>query len=138
MALSKAQTSMLHVAKRQLGLDDDAYRAVLRRTAGVTTSRALDNHGLDSVLAELERLGWKGPAGRKSFGGFRPGFASNAQLHIIRQLWLEFTGGTGTERGLERWLERQFKVSALRFVTHQVAAKAMTALKAMNQRKQAA
>jgi phage gp16-like protein len=129
---------MLHVARQQLGLDDDAYRDVLRRAAGVTSSRALDNHALDSVLAELERLGWRGPAGRKSFGEFRPGFASNAQAHAIRQLWLEFTGGTGTERGLEHWLERQFKVSALRFATHQVAAKAITALKEMNRRKRAA
>lgn len=135
MALSRAQTSMIHVAKRQLGLDDDTYRAILRRAAGVSSSRALDNIGLDAVLAELERLGFTGPAGRQSFGGFRPGFISNAQAHTIRKLWAGFTEGAGTDRSLDHWLERQFKISSLRFLPAYLSGKVIVALREMNRRR---
>jgi len=126
---------MLHVAKAQLGLDDDAYRAMLKRAAGVDSSRRLDGVTFGWVLAELERLGWKAPAARRSFGGLRVGMVTDAQAHLIRTLWDDFTGGRGTEKGLDRWIERQFKVSALRFLPRHKAAKAIAALKEMNNRR---
>ena len=54
----KCQT--IHVARRQLDLDDATYRALLVRAAGVTSSRDLKSlKDCDAVLDELSRLGFK-------------------------------------------------------------------------------
>lgn len=54
----KCQT--IHVARRQLDLDDATYRALLVRAAGVTSSRDLKTvKDCDAVLDELSRLGFK-------------------------------------------------------------------------------
>lgn len=48
----------VHIAKKDLGLDDDAYRAILGRH-GVESSGALDMKGLEKLLTHMEKLGWE-------------------------------------------------------------------------------
>ncbi|PKN06661.1 MAG: regulatory protein GemA [Deltaproteobacteria bacterium HGW-Deltaproteobacteria-8] len=47
----------VHIAKKDLGLDDAAYRAILARH-GVESSGALDMKGLEKLLTHMEKLGW--------------------------------------------------------------------------------
>lgn len=47
----------VHIAKKDLGLDDEAYLAILARF-GVESSGALDVKGLEKLLAHFEKLGW--------------------------------------------------------------------------------
>ncbi|WP_165682140.1 gp16 family protein [Metapseudomonas otitidis] len=67
-----AAARKIQIARRQLGMDDDTYRAMLMRTVGATTSKGLTPRQIGRVLAELERLGFqptsprKAPAGRKT------------------------------------------------------------------------
>lgn len=49
----------IHVAKAQLGLDDETYRALLARIAGVRSAKDLNKRQIGAVLAEFERLGFK-------------------------------------------------------------------------------
>lgn len=70
----------------------------------------------------------KGP----SFGA-RPGMASFAQIEFIRTLWWEYTYERN-EESLNKWLERCFKISSLRFLKAEVAPKVITALKSMKAR----
>ncbi|WP_395505969.1 gp16 family protein [Ectopseudomonas hydrolytica] len=49
----------IQIARRQLGLDDDTYRAILKRTVGVESSKDLTPRQVGRVLVELERLGFK-------------------------------------------------------------------------------
>jgi len=49
----------IQIARRQLGLDDDTYRAILKRTVGVESSKDLSPRQVGRVLVELERLGFK-------------------------------------------------------------------------------
>ncbi len=65
----------IHIAKTQLGLDDDTYRAVLRRVAGVSSAKELEPRQVGRVLAEFERLGWKPKA--KPKGRARPNPAAS-------------------------------------------------------------
>lgn len=46
----------IHVLKKQLGQDDETYRAMLLRVAGVRSSADLDGPGRGKVLREMERL----------------------------------------------------------------------------------
>ncbi|MDF5874264.1 DUF1018 domain-containing protein [Pseudomonas aeruginosa] len=49
----------IQIARRQLGLDDHTYRAILQRSAGVESSKDLTPRQIGRVLAEFERLGWQ-------------------------------------------------------------------------------
>ncbi|MFE0757206.1 phage protein GemA/Gp16 family protein [Inquilinus sp. NPDC058860] len=69
----------VHVAKKQLGLDDETYRAVLRRVTGRDSAADLNEVQLGNVIREFVRLGWTGGA------DLRTGRTSTGRL--IRALW---------------------------------------------------
>lgn len=129
---TRKQLALAHVAKKQLGMDDDAYRTVLMRAAGVRSARDLDAAGFEAVMDEFGRLGFEArpKAGGPDYGR-RWGFASPAQVRLLRQLWQEYTRGEGTELSLGKWLKRTYGCDALRFLTAADAPKAITALKEM-------
>lgn len=56
----------IHIAKTQLGLDDDTYRAILARVAGVRSAKDLSPRQIGAVIAEFERLGWVPKAAKKT------------------------------------------------------------------------
>ena len=56
----------IHIAKSQLGLDDETYRALLARVAGVRSAKDLSPRQIVAVIAEFERLGWKPKTARKT------------------------------------------------------------------------
>jgi len=49
----------IHVAKKQLAMDDDAYRAMLLSVGGVSSSKELTPLGAAKVLRHLENCGFK-------------------------------------------------------------------------------
>lgn len=53
------QLSKIHIAKKDLGLDDETYRTLLKRVAGVTSAKDIGPIKAEAVLAEFERLGWQ-------------------------------------------------------------------------------
>jgi len=67
--MTRGQLALVHVAKKDLGLDDEAYRDILHVEAGVTSARDLTPSGLERVLARFREMGWPGP-GRRT-GGWR-------------------------------------------------------------------
>lgn len=56
--ISKGKLAQIHIAKAQLGLSDDEYRAILARTAGVSSAKQLTNRNVGNVLHEFRRLGF--------------------------------------------------------------------------------
>lgn len=55
-----ADIAKIQIARKQLSLDDDAYRAILAAQGnGATSSKELDFDGRQRVLAYMQRLGWK-------------------------------------------------------------------------------
>jgi phage gp16-like protein len=55
------QLAMIHIAKKELGLDDDTYRGVLRLISNGRTdsSRELDYGERKKLLEHFEGRGWK-------------------------------------------------------------------------------
>ncbi|GAB0057438.1 hypothetical protein SIID45300_01766 [Candidatus Magnetaquicoccaceae bacterium FCR-1] len=49
----------IHIAKVQLGLDDNAYRALLESCTGKASCKEMTDRELRGVLREFERRGWK-------------------------------------------------------------------------------
>ena len=97
MALSRKQTALIHVAKKQLALEDGDYRAILRQEAGVESSRALDADGFKSVLRRFGELGFT-PGSKRPDLGHRYGMASPEQAAFIISLWKQYTKGEGDDR----------------------------------------
>lgn len=59
-ARRKSELGKIHLAKKQLGMDDDTYRAMLHQVGGVDSAAALDAAGRAKVLDHLRRLGFRG------------------------------------------------------------------------------
>ncbi|PUA46959.1 regulatory protein GemA [Pseudomonas protegens] len=59
MSRRNLDLSKIHIAKKDLGLDDETYRALLVRVVGVRSAKDLSPRQAGKVLAEFERLGWK-------------------------------------------------------------------------------
>jgi phage gp16-like protein len=57
--MTRAALAKIHIAKKELALDDDTYRAVLKRVTGETSSAKLNDGEREKVLAEFRRLGWQ-------------------------------------------------------------------------------
>ncbi|GGA82432.1 hypothetical protein GCM10011491_07310 [Brucella endophytica] len=134
--ISKKQIALLHVAKRDLCLTEDDYRAILARYGNCESSADLDATGFDYVMRYFTALGFRSTWTKRTYGN-RPNMASPAQVDLIRSLWRQFTGSDDPEdRELNRWLNRFHHVSALRFVDTAKAKKIIPALKAMVARKQ--
>lgn len=49
----------IHIAKKQLGLTDEDYRALLQGYGGASSSSELDHAGRQRVLAYLQGIGFK-------------------------------------------------------------------------------
>ena len=71
----------IQIAKKELGLEDDDYRAILLRVTGKDSSTKLTDAQRIAVLAEFTRLGWT--------GGGKPAFkpSSKAHVRLIFGLW---------------------------------------------------
>lgn len=85
----RAMLAKVHLAKKDLALDEASYRGLLERVTKKASAAKCSQAQLHDVLAEFKRLGWKpkkkGPkrAGRRSLAD-RPEEAAK-----IRALWLD-------------------------------------------------
>lgn len=84
---TRALLAKIHIAKKQLGLDDETYRAIIaRHGAGKTSSRELTIAQMDAVLREFTAKGWA-PTPPKAKGNSRK-LATGPEVEKIRALWL--------------------------------------------------
>lgn len=56
------ELAKIHIAKKQLGLDDDTYRSMLWTVARVRSAADLDHAGRQAVLDHLKARGFKTPS----------------------------------------------------------------------------
>jgi hypothetical protein len=86
-AISPAKIRLIKTAVRQLDMSDDNYRAMLRRTAGVTSAKDVTLGNFDAVMAEFNRLGFQYQPSRRvpkgATSGSAAGRPSPAQLRLI-------------------------------------------------------
>ena len=87
----------IHVARKELALDDDDYRAILKRVTGKTSSAGLTPSEMDSALAEFQRLGWV-PKRKKGGKKWRP-TSERSDIRYIFVLWRLLNQAGVVERG---------------------------------------
>lgn len=55
----RQQLARIHMAKKQMGLDEDTYRSLLKRVGGMDSSAKMTVAQRNAVIAEFVRLGFK-------------------------------------------------------------------------------
>ncbi|MCE8027523.1 regulatory protein GemA [Halomonas daqingensis] len=64
--IHRGKLAQIHIARQELGLTDEDYRAILARTAGVSSAKQLTNRNVGYVIAEFKRLGWEPKPAKKA------------------------------------------------------------------------
>lgn len=99
MADLKSLRRVIKAAQRQMAMEDDAYRLLLKRVTGKTSCTQLNAFQCNQVLDEFKRLGWRAKS-RKNSG----------QIARIQYLWLCLRDAgkltNGTKQALYRWCDR--------------------------------
>ena len=129
MPISKQQKAVIHVAKSQLHMADEDYRALLLRVAGVRSSSDLEEPGFEALMAEFERLGFRSVKSPMQTVR-REGMATPAQIGKILALWKAYSG-RDDDLHLGKWLEKHFHVSHVRFLDDRRAGKVIAVLNKM-------
>ncbi len=148
------QRKLIHVAKRQLGMDEETYREMLRNVAGVSSSTELTLQMFQAVIDHLVSCGFKKTPGEYDYSGFvaykekwrktgmRPGMATPGQLASIeaawdhmRWYWAPDEGFGNRELALRGFLRKRFGASDLRFLNFDQAHGCIEALKAIQGRR---
>lgn len=119
--IRKRELAQIHVAKAQLGLDDETYRAMLWTVARVKSSADLDWAGRKKVIDHLKAKGFKikSPSKPAKAAPSRP-MAQDPEAKKIRALWI-FLHELGavhnpSEEALSAYVKRIAKVDALQWI----------------------
>lgn len=101
----------IHIAKSQLGMDDDVYRELLARVAGVRSAKDLSPRQVGRVLAEFERLGWqpKATAKGKAQGRTAPNPAAEREK-LVGKIKAQLTEAGRPWEYVDAMALRMFKV----------------------------
>lgn len=107
----KTHLAKIHIAKKDLHLDDATYRQIIREVGGVRSgsSADLDESGRNRVLAHFKAVGWKSKRKpRPRVTRNNEILASNDQVKLIRHIWIRMAEDgavkAGDETGLRAWV----------------------------------
>lgn len=132
--LSKDKLALIHVARQQVSMAEEDYRAMLLAVAGVESAKDLSSVGFRAVMNRFGQLGFVSTHPQAGFVR-RTGMATPEQVTRVRDMWRQWHG-QDDDAALNRWLEKKYGVSALRFADVVKAQKAIEGLKAMLSRQQ--
>ncbi|MBI3545971.1 MAG: regulatory protein GemA [Gammaproteobacteria bacterium] len=104
----------IHIAKKDLSLDDETYRTIVRSVGGAESGSSADLSplGRARVLAHFRRVGWNGrhqdKQTKKRITAAGDILASDPQVRMIRSLWIQMADGGAVknrdEQGLRAWV----------------------------------
>jgi phage gp16-like protein len=129
----RALIGKVHVAKTQLGLDDDLYRGILFDVAGERSAADCTEAQLIALVKHFESRGFSAKA---RSGAPRP--ADHPMAGKARALWISLHQlgaiANPSEKALEAFACRQLGVEKLQWANQSQGYKLIEALKAMAQR----
>ncbi|WCG81611.1 gp16 family protein [Pectobacterium sp. A5351] len=127
---------LIHIAKRDLQLDDDTYRQLLITVIGKSSTRDMTVPQLDNVLNAMKKRGFKIKVAKKA-SSTRP-LDDSPQSRKIRSLWLEMADAgiirDRSEAALARWVKRETGVDSLQWLNSEQASVIIEKLKRWQRR----
>jgi phage gp16-like protein len=111
----RTDLAKIHIARKDLALDEDVYRQIVRDVGGAASGSSADLGvlGRARVLQHFRQVGWKPKhkpmPKRRSPDGVA--LASHAQVQRIRDLWIAIADAGGVQmrdpQALRAWLRSQ-------------------------------
>lgn len=133
----KKELAKIHVAKKQLALDDEDYRAMLLRIGGRDSAGDLDQAGRTKVLEHLKSIGFDDKPRAPKRAGTRP-LADGAEASKMRALWLAlFQLGEvedPSEAALAKYAQRMTGRAALQWLDGYEVTKVINTLRSWTER----
>lgn len=124
---------LIHVAKRQLDMDDETYRTMLRRITGRASCSDMGMSQLEAVVDHLRGLGFEELPARKAKVKATARPADDPQSKLIRHLWLTLRDmgaiEDSSEAALASFVMRQVKVERMEWLNGYQAARVIESLK---------
>lgn len=140
----RSMIGKVKIAQKELGLDQETYRAVLLRVVGRESAADCTEAQLGRVLDEFKAKGWKPASGgrRRSTSGAAPVPTSRPADHAVagkaRALWISLhhlgVVRDPSESALEAFARRQLHVERLQWADQGEGFRLIEALKAMGGR----
>lgn len=134
---------LVHIAPKQLGLDDDSYRAIMLRETGHMSAADCTVPQLEKAVREFRRLGFSSTPNRPG-RAVRPARADHAVARKARVLWISLahlcaidTAPQAAIKGdaaLETFGRRQLGCERLQWANQTQADKLIEAIKAIAER----
>lgn len=124
--ISKGKLAQIHIAKAQLGLTDEDYRAILARKAGVSSAKELTNKTVGGVMHEFRRLGFEPkPAKKADRKAPNPPATRQAEMNKVEALLAEANRAWAYADGMAKHM---FKVDRVDFLDDSQLHKLLQAL----------
>lgn len=127
---------LIHVARRELGMDDDSYRLMLStipQLKGKSSAKDCTVAQLETIVDQLKRRGFKVRAKTKQRRQ-----ADDRQSRLIRHLWLELHNDgvvrDSSEGALASYIKRLTGVEDLHWLSTHQASQIIESLKKWQQR----
>ncbi|MBF0375076.1 MAG: regulatory protein GemA [Alphaproteobacteria bacterium] len=120
----------VQIARKEMGLEEDDYRAIVRRVTGRDSAAKCSLGQLIDLVEEFRRLGWKGGARRRPT-------SKSPLVRKIFVMWRELAGAgkvTAGAAALKGFVKRMASVDDPDWLTAEQAVKIIEALKAMRDR----
>jgi phage gp16-like protein len=136
----RAMLAKVHLAKKELGLADDDYRAVLLDVAGVASAGDCTEAQLVDVLDRFKARGFQAKAGAtaRADRGRAPRPADRPTARKARALWISLHQlgaiANPSEHALEAFAQRQLGCERLQWADQSLAYRLIEALKAIAER----
>lgn len=128
---------LIHVARRELRMDDDTYRLMLAGMKGLDGATSSADLSVPNLLRVLEQLKQKGFKVRPNKKNKRP-LADDEQSKKIRSLWLSLhdLGAVRdpSEEALAKFVLGMTRVAALQWLSTDQASQVIENLKPWHQR----
>jgi phage gp16-like protein len=131
MQNQKSRLAIIHLAKKQLSLDEETYRAVLSG-AGVASSKDIETETqFNTVMDAFKKLGFKPSTRscwRRNAVSGSSGMISRRQEYYIKGLW-ELASRARDEKSLRSMVKRIGKVDDISFLSRSSASALILALR---------
>jgi hypothetical protein len=125
--------ALIHLARKDRALDEDAYRGLLYGAAGVASAGKIDTEEqFEAVMKAFSNLGFvRSPAKSKRLpvrNEQRNNYSTGRQLYYIKGLW-ELASRSKDEKSLRGMVKRIGHVEDLRFLANKDATALILALR---------
>ncbi|RJX32313.1 MAG: regulatory protein GemA [Oxalobacter sp.] len=139
---AKRLVRLIQIARREIGMAEDAYRATIRQISRSRTdsSTGLTVPELEKLLAHMKRCGFKVRGGRNT-GATAHGarvMADDPQSRKIRALWLDLHAAgvirDPSEAALNSFVRRMTGIAALQWLSSAQASRVIEEIKKWSKR----